>query len=172
MFLASLFVLCLQNEYSFLCSIEDEVSKNKTSNWDYFLIPSTGENIGCNLSINNISYGDFPSKSTLEEISIIPIPFNLLSQVKSEPLNINIDNNNRFVLNQSYNRFWLAFYFDNFKPIFLQNHILYNNWANAWTIPSSYNSTSKIYILFWPQIFEFIGIGLTAFTLISVFRKK
>ena len=165
--------LCLQNEYSFLCSIEDEVNKNKTSNWDYFLIPSTGENIGYNLSISNVSYGNFPSKSTLEQISVIPIPFNLLSQIKSETPNINTNNNSWFILNQSYNKFWIAFYFDHFKPVFLQNHILYNNWANAWSIPSSYDLSSKIYILFWPQIFEFIGIGLTITTLIwSIKRTK
>ena len=164
--------LCLQNEYSFLCSIEDEVSKNKTSDWDYFLVPSTGENIGYNLSINNISYGNFSSKSLLENVSIIPIPFNLLSQIKSETPNINIDNNNWFILNQSYNKFWLAFYFDNLKPVFLSNHILYNNWANAWKIPSSYDLTSNIYILFWPQIFEFIGIGLTITTLIWSFKRN
>lgn len=162
---------CLQNEYSFLCSTEDEVSKNKSLDWDYFLIPSTGENIGYNLSINNISYGNFPSQSILEKVSIIPIPFNLLSQIKSESQNIK-SNNNWFILNQSYNKFWVAFYFDHFKPIFLSNHILYNNWANAWAIPSSYNLSSKIYVLFWPQIFEFIGIGLTVLTLFLTFRKK
>jgi len=162
---------CLQNEYSFLCSIEDEVEKNKNSNWDYFLVPSTGENIGYKLSINNVSYGNFPSQSLLEKISIIPIPFNLLSQIKSESLDTNT-NNNWFILNQSYNRFWLAFYFDDFKPVFLQNHILYNNWANAWKIPSSYDQSSKIYVLFWPQIFEFIGIGLTIFMLFLTFKKK
>lgn len=161
---------CLQNDYSFLCSIEDEVGKNNSSNWDYFLIPSTGENIGYDLSINSISYGNFPSQSTLEKISIIPIPFNLLNQIKSESLN-STTNNDYFVLNQSYNKFWIAFYFDHFKPVFLQKHILYNNWANAWEIPSSYDS-SKIYILFWPQIFEFIGIGLTITTIILSFKNK
>ncbi|MPM90588.1 hypothetical protein SDC9_137709 [bioreactor metagenome] len=161
---------CLQNDYSFLCSIEDEVNKNIFSNWNYFLIPSTGENIGYNLSVNSISYGNFPSRSILDNVSIIPIPFNLLSQIKSESQNINTDNN-WFILNQSYNKFWIAFYFDHFKPVFLQNHILYNNWADAWEIPSFYNS-SKVYILFWPQIFEFIGIGLTIFVLFLTFKKK
>jgi len=125
--------------------------------------------LGYKLSINNISYGNFTSKSKLDQISIIPIPFNLLSQIKSN--NTYSTNNNYYIFYQSYNKYWLAFYFNGIKPTFLTNHILFNNWANAWKIPDNFNN-SKIHIIFWPQILEFLGLGLTIFTLVFSFKRK
>jgi len=155
--------ICLRNDYSFLCSIEDELNKNKTSSWDYFLIPPTGNDYGYQLSITNYSYGSETSESSIQQIAVIPIPFNLLSQIKSDGQTV--DSGNFAILNQSYNRFWVAFYFKNGHPIFLKNHVLVNNWANAWQLPINYDPSSKIYYLFWPQIFEFIGLSLTIFIL-------
>ena len=155
--------ICFRNNYSFLCSIEDELNKNKNLSWDYFLIPSTGNDYGYQLSITNYSFGDETSESLIEQIAIIPIPFNLLSQIKSENQAIP---NNFAILNQSYSRFWIAFYFKNGQPILLKNHVLANNWANAWEIPEEISDLNPtIYYLFWPQIFEFIGLGLTIFIL-------
>jgi len=161
--------LCLKNNYSFVCNLEDELSKNKSPYWDYFLIPSTGNDLGYQLNFNNISISNIISKSTLNQVSIIPIPFNFLIQIKFEdtiknPLQF-------FILNQSFHLGWLAFYFDGAKPIFLKNHVLANNWANAWELPTNINQ-SQIHIFFWPQILEFLGLGLTIFTLIWIFKKK
>jgi len=162
--------VCLRNNYSFLCSIEDELNKNKTSSWDYFLIPSTGNNYGYQLSITNYSYGNETSESSIQQIVVIPIPFNLLSQIKSE--NQTTDSNNFAILDQSFNHFWIAFYFKNGQPVFLKNHVLANNWANAWQLPVNYDPSSKIYYFFWPQIFEFIGLGLTFLTLLWSYKKN
>ena len=162
--------VCLRNNYSFLCSIEDELNKNKTSSWDYFLIPSTGSNYGYQLSITNYSYGNETSESSIQQIVVIPIPFNLLSQIKSE--NQTTDSNNFAILDQSFNHFWIAFYFKNGQPVFLKNHVLANNWANAWQLPVNYDPSSKIYYFFWPQIFEFIGLGLTFLTLLWSYKKN
>lgn len=162
--------ICLRNNYSFLCSIEDELNKNKTSSWDYFLIPSTGNDFGYQLSITNLSYGGLSSESTIDQISVIPVPFNFLSQIKSE--NQNIPPTDYLILNQSYSQFWTAFYFDGIKPIFLKDHVLANNWANAWLIPQNYDLSSTIYILFWPQLLEFLGFALLIPTFIWIFKKQ
>jgi len=159
--------ICLRNNYSFLCSIEDELNKNKKLSWDYFLIPPTGNDFGYQLSITNYSYGNETSESSIEQIAIIPIPFNLLNQIKSE--NPTTDSGNFIFLNQSYSQFWIAFYFQNSKPVILKNHVLINNWGNAWEIPQ--NLDSEVYYLFWPQIFEVIGFGLTLFTLLWSCKK-
>ena len=161
--------LCLRNNYSFVCNIEDELSKNKNPSWDYFLIPSTGNDLGYQLNFNNISIGGIVSKSTLNQVSVIPIPFNFLSQIKFE--DTTKKSTQFFVLNQSFHKGWLAFYFDGIKPIFLKNHVLANNWANAWELPEHINA-SQIHVFFWPQILEFLGIGLTIFTLIYTLKKK
>jgi hypothetical protein len=161
--------VCLRNNYSFICSVEDELNKNKDYSWDYFLIPPTDNDFGYQLSITNYSFGGLTSESSINQIAVIPIPFNLLSQIKSEDKNVNQTNDNFLILNQSYSKFWIAFYWKNGHPIILKDHILANNWANAWKIPLNFNS--KVYYIFWPQIFEIIGFGLTIFTLVWSCKK-
>ena len=163
---------CFKNSYSLVCTVEDQVSKNSNLNWDYFIIPPNGFDTGYQLNINNISYGNAKSESFLKNIVIIPLPFNLLNQIKSVNPN-QIGPKNFFILRQSYDFGWLAFYFKNGSPIFLTNHVLANNWANAWELPTNENLTeTDIHIIFWPQIFEYLGFVITATTLILVFKKK
>lgn len=162
--------LCLQNSYSFLCSIEDQLSKNQNSLWDYFIVAPTGNNFGYKLNINNISYGNTLSKTTLDQIAIIPVPFHLLSQSKID--HIEADPIKYVVLNEAFNKNWLAFYFNGLKPVFIKNHVLYNNWSNAWELPSSYNLSSTIYTLFWPQLLVYFSIVLSLTTLIFVLKKS
>jgi len=165
--------LCLKNGYSLVCSFEDQVDPNKNLDWNYFLIPSTSSNTdqGYQLTISAISYA-IPSKSLLNQINIIPIPFNLLNNSYAQIAN-QIPPINYYVLNQSFNKNWSAFYFKNGIPVFLKNHVLANNWANAWELPSNINLTEKdIHIFFWPQIFQYLGLIITATTLILVFKKK
>jgi hypothetical protein len=65
----------------------------------------------------------------------------------------------------------LAFYYScKGKPLclpsinFLKNHFLANNWANAWELNlcsvriGQCSVPSNIYIIFWPQMLEFIGL--------------
>ena len=67
------------------------------------------------------------------------------------------------VLPQSYSPGWLAVYFQGWRPHFLGCHVLVDNWANGWEIPDSstiHHPPSTIHILFWPQILEWLGLGL------------
>ena len=162
---------CFQNTYSLVCTVEDQLSKNQKTGWDYFIIPPNGFDFGYNLNISNISYGNTVSESFLKNIVIIPIPFNLLSQTKFVDQNL-ISPQKYLFLNQAYDSGWLAFYFDKGIPIFLNHHVLANNWANAWEIPTNYDLQSTIYTLFWPQIFEYLGLIITVTTLILVFKKS
>ena len=58
------------------------------------------------------------------------------------------------ILSQSYDSGWIAL--QNGK--LLTRHVLVNNWANGWEINPG--TTSTIYILFWPQLLEFLGFAL------------
>ncbi len=84
----------------------------------------------------------------------------------------NSASNNTLVLPQSFSPSWLAFYFDGKKPIFLSNHLLVNNWANGWLLPSELQNCQQncptIYFFFWPQILEFIGLAFIPLTFISI----
>ena len=162
--------VCLKNNHSLLCSLEDQLDKNIEKSWDYFLIPSTGkENFGYKLNISNISYGNQSSESILEKIAIIPIPFQLLSQSKSN--NQSSTPSRYLIFNQSFHKNWKAYYFQGIKPIFLKKHSLANNWANAWEIPEGINS-SQIHLIFWPQLLQYLAFGLTISTFIYLLRKK
>jgi hypothetical protein len=194
--------LCFKNLTTSLCAVEDETSKNPDSRWDYFLIPPQDNFLGYNLELNLISYGFQKSQSQLDAVSILPIDYWGLSQISTTPYNPRkssstpvsyqpIFPNNSLIkislpshpsdsyllLNQSFSKDWLAFYFVKNKIVFLNNHLLLNNWANGWSIENLENKT--IYILFWPQLLEFLGffllVFLAAFIIISpshVFHSK
>ncbi len=89
-----------------------------------------------------------------------------LYQIKLEEPN----QNTHLVLPQSFDKGWLALYFNGLKPIFLKDHTLINNWANGWNIENLNNQI--IYILFWPQLLEFLGFFLLIPTLFYILKSK
>ncbi len=184
--------LCLKNQLTSLCTIEDEVTKNNQSDWDYFLVPPQDEFLGYTVELNLISYGSKQSSSTLETVTIsqidksvidarfeptpsvnYPLKFNKIFPNNSLiRLKLNqLESNQTIILNQSFSPGWLAFYFEGLRPIFLKDHILVNNWANGWQLTSE-KLTSEIYILFWPQLLQFLGFGLLISSFIFIFRKS
>jgi|GEM_PF-6098069 len=109
--------------------------------------------------------------SQIGDISSCPISINSkqiapwIHQIPNQNLN------NYLIFNQSYSSGWLAFYFNGFRLIFLQ-HTLINNWANGWIIPDSkFQIPNSIYILFWPQLLQFLGFGLLIFAFARIIRK-
>ncbi|MDO8610780.1 MAG: hypothetical protein Q7R95_09625, partial [bacterium] len=120
--------------------------------------------------------------------------------IKSVTTNLIIIKNNLYVFDQSYDDAWKAYemqsqnskvktqIFNLFPFIFgteIKEHVLVNNWANAWRLeetPKSADQTlrepstdssekangklrrrwnnSTIVIIFWPQYLEFLGFGL------------
>lgn len=105
-----------------------------------------------------------------------------LHQIKITPP---VFSNSYLVLPQSYDSGWLAFYFSPCmgKPVclpslyFLKNHQLVNNWANSWALPNDFpterfQTVPHIYVLFWPQLLEFLGFGLLIISLIFIFKSK
>lgn len=190
--------ICLKNNYSFVCTVDNQLHDTNQFEWQYFLSPPLDTEIGYELHLNAVSYADYPSLSQIEQISIIPFPISHLSSTKSTidnnflptqfyPVTINksmphfhkitVDQSNQantLVLYQAYNSDWLAFYFDGFKPIFLKPHILINNWANGWDIASmgELHSPANIYLFFWPQLLEFAGLALIPLTFFWLARRR
>lgn len=85
-----------------------------------------------------------------------------------------LDQNNYLVLPQAYDNGWMAFYFNGWRPRVLKDRVLINNWANGWNLNRIRSrseefhvpgSSAVIYIVFWPQILQFIGFGLLAGTI-------
>lgn len=175
------------SEKSNLFFFSQKLTPNTDWQTDEFVIPQMTDEFGQELTLifNNSSFTKKDSINEIKNIEIyqidqeIPIittsnhtPLQFTSNIFFYNINIPNQSNNQFlVLPQSFHKGWVAFYFDGLKPIFLKNHILFNNWANAWELPENIN-TSKIQVIFWPQLLEFLGFGLTIFTLIWVLKKK
>ena len=128
------------------------------------------------LSINDIKNPEiYPYQNNISIIENYQSPQNKYFESKSNifyyHLKLDQVQDNYLVLPQSFHKGWIAFYFNGFKPVFLKNHTLINDWANGWEIPKNYNLSSTIYFLFWPQILEFLGFILLIPTFIFVFKK-
>lgn len=73
--------ICLFNDYTNRCTLLDELSAHNDFGTDTFIVPSTDETIGYSLRIDNLSFGGFESMNDIMDISIIPLPYNFLSQI-------------------------------------------------------------------------------------------
>ena len=166
----------------------------KSIDWQtsWFLIPKM-ENFsfdtGLTILFDNASFNQSFSINDIKNPEIYPYQNNvsLIENYQSPPnqylesksnlffYNLKLDQtpNSHVVLSQSFHPGWIAFYFDGFKPVLLKNHLLANNWANAWELPSNLRSTiydlrPTIYLLFWPQLLEFLGFGLLISSLLFI----
>jgi len=175
------------NEKSNILFFTKKLSNNKDWQTDSFILPQIGDSFSQGLTIlfNNSSFNKSFSENSIKSIEIYQIetenleinsikktPLNFSSNIFIYKIDLSKDNLDKYlVLPQSFHQGWLAFYFDGVKPILLKNHVLANNWANAWELSANIN-TSQIHIIFWPQILEFLGLGLTVFTLIFSLKRK
>jgi hypothetical protein len=94
------------------------------------------------------------------------------------------------IFNQGYHQDWKAFYVEGVKPVFLKQ-VLVNNWANGWELPrftiqdlgfknekdqnideSSIINHKSIYIVFWPQLLEFVGFGMLLGVVVWLIRSQ
>lgn len=147
----------------------------KSTNWQtvWFLIPKV-ENFsfdtGLTILFDNPSFNKIESINEIKNPEIYPYQNNIPLIENYTTPKINQINDLYLVLPQSFHQGWIAFYFDGLRPIFLKNHTLANNWANTWPIPQNVDS-SKIHVVFWPQIFEFLGFALLIPTFIWICKK-
>lgn len=92
------------------------------------------------------------------------------------------------ILSQSFHPGWLAyevsssqsavrgFLHKTFPYLFgkrLTNHVLVNNWANGWILDQpKLDARRSVYILFWPQLLEFLGFALLPLPFLWIFKRK
>jgi hypothetical protein len=70
---------------------------------------------------------------------------------------------------------WINTYFPFLFGKEIKEHVIVNNWANGWQLPTTpYPPEPQFIAIFWPQYLEFIGFGLLVVGLLSIscFRKK
>ncbi|MBI2268325.1 MAG: hypothetical protein HYU80_02625 [Candidatus Blackburnbacteria bacterium] len=144
---------------------------------DYLIIPPMkADGIGYNLNFNNISIGNEETENDLKNVEVYPIPYQFLNDIKFvNPNNSSLPS--LLVFHQSFDPGWHAYTFSNIPNTLdktlpfvrgkkLENHIIYNNWANAWTIPENTNK-GNVVVFFLPQYLQYIGLFLIPTTLIA-----
>lgn len=126
---------------------------------------------GINIIFDTSPLKQVPSLNQINYVKLYPFNLNNLIYQKN---NLSPVTNSKYIFYpQSYSKGWLAFYFDGLKPVFLKNHLLANNWANAWALPSTIDDLqSTIHIFFWPQLLQYLGLIITTSALILAFKKK
>ena len=125
-----------------------------------------------------------------------PAEYEVNVELLMNNLQLEQKNNQVLILNQSYNDGWFAYEIPSnnqlaryFPFLFGRklDHVLVNNWANAWVLDDKIlrqedNKTNNltvlpsdnltVYIVFWPQLLEFVGFALIAVPLLFVLIKS
>lgn len=116
---------------------------------------------------------DFVKSIYLENIANENNEYNLVyinDKVNYYTYNIdNINNENLYVLNQSYDSGWVAFC--GFKPCNAE-HVVVNNWSNGWIFNDISDMSKNIKIVFWPQYLQYLGYILAIIPIIFVLFYK
>ncbi|MEA2056726.1 MAG: hypothetical protein U9O78_03420, partial [Patescibacteria group bacterium] len=160
--------------------------------------PVFWDDIGYTLELKNLSYGPEQTVNDIFSVEYWFVPYNFISSIRQQtddfndsllsnkekvevlskldwPLpvyRISLDSDreteqNLIVIDQAYHSDWQAY-----QPhLFGQKleHYQYNNWANAWLLPVG---IQDLIIIYWPQIFELIGLGLLSFILVYLYVKR
>ena len=153
---------------------DTKLEKSTQNSTVWFIIPAHETQDfqpGINIIFDTSPLKQVPSKNQINYVKLYPFNLNNLIYQKN---NLSPITNSKYIFYpQSYSKGWLAFYFDGLKPVFLKNHLLANNWSNAWEVPSTIDDPqSTIRIFFWPQLLQYLGFVITISALILVFKKK
>lgn len=157
--------LCLTNEYSKRCDLEVSLPADKSANTYYFIIPPMGEGVGYTLNVSNYMFGNTQSRNELQYVSLVPISFDLIKNIRVGELTS--VSGNMYVLNEAYDTGWLAVCG---SKLCKAKHVTVNNWANGWVFDGPVPSNIKI--VFWPQGLEFLGFLLLVPVLVFSFYYK
>ncbi len=171
--------ICLYNYDTTHCDIETRLSASNNTVYQYLLVPPmVKDSYGYSLNLSSESVGDIKTINNLNTIVVRSIPYSQIKQIyihtnssdttetiangitqirtsKSTPFFYKVEytskaDNSYLALSQSFERGWTILGTKN-------THFKINNWANAWSVEQGEHT---IFIIFTPQILEFVGFLL------------
>lgn len=112
------------------------------------------------ISLHNISSGD-STRFSAKPLQVLAPTITKIGNSRYQAFVEKIDEPGGILtLNQAYDPGWLAFpKLEFWKPL---EHVRYNGWANGWLVSESGNIT----IMYWPQLFSFLGYVVLSISLI------
>lgn len=159
---------------------------DKTIISNFILPPMDLYGLGYSLHFDNISAGKEKSENQISKVTISPIQYRELMTAKSEKLtmdtvsylgnnnfsvyhpntsfyrvdlNNSVKSNSTLILSQSFEKGWVAID----QNIEFIEHKKVNNWANGWEMG---DDSKTVYIFFWPQVLQFVGLTVLGILLI------
>ncbi len=146
---------CLTNSYSKRCDLYESLSAESGLGISYFVVPPSHQGDSYTLNIQAPVFGATDSVNILQEVSVIPIPYEYLSMLQSldAPLNFLTPS---YVLtnNTAYDPGWIAMC--GLRPCD-GKHVRLNDWANGWLLDSAGQSVNFVFL---PQLGEWLGFVL------------
>lgn len=172
--------LCVSNSLTSHCDLYVHLGTGAAQT-ERFLIPAIEDfGLGYSLDFNNFTIQGTTSVNTISRIRILQLakPSNTSPQPAETPKTEQTERIlpviykitvtgpvPELVLDQSYDPGWVAVK----DGKILNGHTKADNWANGWT--GNFGTSDIIYIIFWPQIFEWAGFILLPVGIFLVFRK-
>lgn len=168
---------------------------------NYALLSNQNEQENYFINLELKSFGEDVAETTINNMELLDFsfPLDILSKVylESEDYSVTVNDGINIVpgtdkkigtsfykmrvdvtsddglltLSQGFDDGWISFSLNEKIRVF--PHTIYNGWANAWVIPEG---NQIIYIVYWPQVVIFLGLGLfiliTCLFLISTKKKS
>jgi hypothetical protein len=161
--------LCVSNDLTGHCDLFVHLHANDTITVERFIVPALDDHgAGYTLNWNNFT---IHGRTTINEIQSVKLfeTAHIVSTITEKSatssaaytiyralpifytvrVSSNIADTAVLTLNQSFENGWVAWG--------AGKHVLVNNWANGWVLPATSKATT-IYIFFWPQILEWVGL--------------
>lgn len=179
--------VCLANAYTKRCDQYLALPVNSSIKSNYILLPPSNDGgYGYNLHIDNYSVGKIPSSNRIYGINIYSFPYNWLTKIVLSSddqitKNTEVDlvktkeivpslfeveyrtqNSGIINLDQSYDAGWIM--------LGNNDHVLVNGWSNGWIIKPG--KEEKVYIIYLPQLLEFLGFALIGVGAILLYKYK
>lgn len=162
--------LCVINSLTSHCDLSVHLGTQSQLATERFLLPNLSDfGSGYNLNFNNFTIQGMTSINEIQSIRISrfeDLPAN--TQLTAQPMREDVSPllpilyrvkitspTNVLVLHQSFEQGWIAF---NSTKKTISTHILIDAWMNGWT--GNIDTNDIIYIIFWPQILEWVGFAL------------
>ncbi|OGG23897.1 hypothetical protein A3A79_01715 [Candidatus Gottesmanbacteria bacterium RIFCSPLOWO2_01_FULL_43_11b] len=123
---------------------------------NFILPPLASDGLGYTVYLANDSIGRYESINDIKRISFYKIPYQELVTTSDVESSLTSDVNKKtLIFNQSFHPGWVAVANSKILP-----HVLVNNWANGWILPSNQITNKDVTIFFWPQLLEWLGFLL------------
>jgi len=159
--------ICVTNEYSKRCDLEVSLPAEKSGNSYFYIIPPMGKGAGYTVNVSNYVFGNTLSENELQYVSLVPVSYELIKNIRSNSLAVVGKQDDLFILNEAFDDGWIALC--NFR-ICDADHVKVNNWANGWVFNNGIPDNIRVF--FWPHILEYIGFVFLGCLVVFSFRYK